>query len=40
MIVPADEVKKLIENNPTLKAYRDAYLSTLPKESPAPPQGP
>jgi hypothetical protein len=40
MIVPADEVKKLIENNPTLKAYRDAYLSTLPKESPAAPHVP
>jgi hypothetical protein len=33
MIIPADEVKKLIENNPILKASRDAYLSTLPKES-------
>jgi hypothetical protein len=40
MIVPADEVKKLIENNPTLKGYRDAYLSTLQNESPAPPQAP
>lgn len=35
MIVPADEVKKLIENDPRLKGYRDAYLSGLQKQSPA-----
>jgi hypothetical protein len=34
MIVPADEVKKLIEDNPILKGYRDAYLSTLRQENP------
>jgi hypothetical protein len=37
MIVPADEVKKLIENNPTLKGYRDAYLSTLKNQTPSLP---
>ena len=31
MIVPADEVKKLIENNPVLKASRDNYFKALPK---------
>jgi hypothetical protein len=40
MIVPADEVKKLIEDNHILKGYRDAYLSTLQKESPAVPHVP
>jgi hypothetical protein len=36
IIVPADEVKKLIEGNPVLKRFRDAYLLTLPKENPPP----
>lgn len=40
MIVPADEVKKLIENNPILKSSRDAYLATLPKENPSAPHTP
>lgn len=40
IIVPADEVEKLIENNPTLKGYRDAYRSTLQKESPPAPHAP
>ena len=41
MIVPADEVKKLIENNPVVKGYRDAYLSNLKKNlSPATPPTP
>jgi Trypsin-like peptidase domain len=34
MIVPADEVKKLIENNPELKRLRDAYQSA-PKGHPS-----
>jgi hypothetical protein len=38
MIVPAGEVKKLIENNPVLKGYRDAYLSTLGNQSLSAPQ--
>ena len=37
MIVPADEVKKLIESNPVLKGYRDAYLSSLQNQSPSAP---
>ena len=40
MIVPAEEVKKLIENNPALKGYRDAYLSTLKNASPPAPHSP
>ena len=40
MIVPADEVKKLTENNPVLKSYRDAYLSTLQNKSTSAPQAP
>lgn len=40
MIVPADEIKKLIENNPVLKGYRDAYLSTLKNVSPPAPHTP
>jgi hypothetical protein len=40
MIVPIDEVKKLIESNPVLKGFRDAYLATLPNKSPAAPHNP
>jgi hypothetical protein len=40
MIVPADELKKLIENNSVLKGFRDAYLSTLKNVSPPAPHTP
>ncbi len=40
MIVPVDEVKKLIETNPVLKGFRDAYLATLPNKSPTAPHNP
>lgn len=40
MIVPADEVKKLIEDNPILKGYRDAYLSGLKSVTPPTPHTP
>ena len=36
MIVPADEVKKVIENNPVLKASCDNYFKTLTKYDSAP----
>ncbi len=35
MIVPADEVKRLIENDPGLKGYRNACLSTLKNTNPS-----
>lgn len=40
MIVPIDEVKKLIEDNATLKGFRDAYLSTLKSAVPSTPHIP
>jgi hypothetical protein len=35
MIVPADEVRNLIENDPVLKGNRDLYLRTVPAQSPS-----